>query len=186
MPNELIEPDRIDAADPIGQIVTCHGLKGELKVEPLTDFPSRFREGASLLLRGELRRIESVRWIKDRAVVKLEGIDTRTDAERLQWEFLYLPERSEPELQTNEYKLEDLVGMIVVTEAGRLLGKIADVLPYPAHDVISVCPQDSEPGEAAARSRNELLIPAVSEFVKRVDLERGRMTVRLLEGMEPE
>ncbi len=152
----------------VGRIVGAHGLRGELKVEPLTRFLERFEPGRTLCLQGQSYKVESCRGHGDRLLVKLVEIDGRSAAESLQWSFLESADAERPGLDEDEYLSRDLLGMAVRTEEGEDLGVVGSVLEYPAHDVLVV---------------GEMMIPAVKEFVREVDLEARRMVVRLIEGM---
>ena len=79
--------------------------------------------------------------------------------------------RSVPELDEDEYFTEDLLDLEVFTTSGEKLGVVDDVLPYPAHDTLQV---------------GEILIPVVKQFVKKIDLEEGRIEVELIPGMRPD
>jgi 16S rRNA processing protein RimM len=152
----------------IGQIVGVWGLKGHVKVEPLTDFADdRFQRGARLRLDEDWTVIQEVRWMKDRPYLKLEGVDTPERARDLQWHYLEAKDEP-PVLEEDEYLTTDLIGLRVETSSGEVLGKVDDVLPLPAHDVLVV---------------GEVMIPAVKEFVLDVDIEGGMILVQLLEGM---
>jgi 16S rRNA processing protein RimM len=143
-------------------------LKGQLKVDPMTDFVSRFERGARLMLRDEWVEVESMTIHKGRPLLKLRGVDDLTAAEKLQWE--YLSAIGRPELDEDEFLAEDLVGLEVFTEEGEQLGVVDDVLPYPAQDVLVV---------------GEIMVPLVKEFVKEIDPDAGRVTVHLIPGMRP-
>lgn len=152
----------------LGRIVGAHGLKGELKVEPLTDFLERFDPGESLMLQGNPVTIAACRIQGNRLLLQLKEVCDRTAAENLQWEYLEIESPERPELEEDEYFSADLIGMRVVTEQGEVLGEVEEVLTYPAHDILVV---------------DGIQIPAVKEFVKQVDLEGRRMIVKLIEGM---
>jgi 16S rRNA processing protein RimM len=152
----------------VGRIVGAFGLKGELKVEPLTDFLERMHKGSRLRLKDEWVTVESFRLHKDRPLLKVSGIDDVTAAQALQWEELFSANTERPALEEDEFLTEDLIGLQVVTVEGTELGEVDDVLPLPAHDVLQI---------------GELMIPAVKEFVKDVDLEAGKITVKLIPGM---
>ena len=155
----------------IGQIVGAFGIRGQVKVDPSTDFLDRFAAGSRLRLNGNWVEVETFAVHKKRPLIKLRGIDTTNQAEALQWQYLETPTERKPDLADDEFLSADLVGLKVVTVEGRELGKVTDVIPMPAHDVIQV---------------GELLIPAVVEFVTDVDLDAGIMTVKLIPGMLPE
>lgn len=152
----------------VGQIVGAFGLKGQVKVQPMTDFWDRFKKGSRLRLNGDWVVIESSSVHKDRPLLKLQGVDDLTAAEKLQWTYLEIPAEERPDIDDDEFLSQDLIGLRVITTDGLELGEIDDVISMPAHDVIQI---------------GELLIPAVLEFVKDVDLDAGTMTVQLIPGM---
>lgn len=152
----------------VGRIVGAHGLKGDVKVELLTDFAERLDVGRRLRLQGDWITVEAARVQGNRLLLHLSGVDDIDQAKALQWEYLEAPEEERPELEEDEYVTADLIGMEVVTDEGESLGKVNDVLMMPAHDVIVVA---------------GIMIPAVKEFVKDVDVEAKRITVKLIEGM---
>jgi 16S rRNA processing protein RimM len=100
--------------------------------------------------------------------MKLEGVNDKTAADALQWEYLEAIVTERPVLEEDEFFVEDLIGLRVVSEDGRELGKIDDIVPNPAHDILQV---------------GAVLIPVVKEFVKEIDLEAGVVTVHLIPGL---
>ena len=152
----------------IGKIVGTFGLKGFLKVWPLTDFPERFEPGRSVLLDGEPREIIELHWHKKQARLKLEGINNISRAEELVGKELFVPSSDLPKLGEGEYLADSLIGLEVFDQDGRRLGKLEEVISAPAHDMYRI-------GTA--------LVPAVSEFVIDVDLEGGRIVIRPIPGM---
>jgi 16S rRNA processing protein RimM len=158
-------PNRIT----IGKIAGAFGIRGQVKVTPLTAFNERFDKGQTVFLDGQPLKIKASQWHKSHFLLTLEGIEDATSAENLQWKTLEAEAGDGPELDEDEYLTKDLIGLLVFTEEGRPLGKVDRVLPYPAHDILVVGP---------------LMIPAVKEFVKAVDLENKTIAVHLLEGME--
>lgn len=153
----------------IGRIVGAFGLKGELKVDPLTDFLDRFQKDSRLRLNGDWVTVESVRMHKGRPLVKLSGIDDATAAEKLQWAYLE-GEEQELELEEDEFLADDLVGLKVFSITGELIGEVDEVLAYPAQDILKV---------------GDIMIPMVQQFIKEIDLEQEKITVELLPGMRP-
>src|SRR4051812_33836613 len=93
----------------IGRIVGTHGLKGEVKVEVLTDFVDRLEVGRRLRLRGDWVTVQSARVHKNRLMLTLSGIDHIGKAEELQWEYLEAPTDERPELEEDEYITADLI-----------------------------------------------------------------------------
>ncbi|MGH7862445.1 MAG: ribosome maturation factor RimM [Candidatus Dormibacteraceae bacterium] len=149
----------------VGRVVTAFGVKGALKVHPLTDFMDRFDPGAELEMDGPQR----VEWSKVRpphVLLKLEGLDDRASAEGLRGRFLEVAEDSLHPLNSGEYYHHQLLGLNVVSAAGVDLGTLTAVLERPANDVW-----------VASAGVVEHLIPAISEAVLGVDLAGGRVTV---------
>ena len=154
---------------PVGRIVGAFGIRGQVKVEPLTDFGERFDTGRILYLDGEPLKIKSSQFHKNQFLLGFSEVPDATAAERLQWKTLEADDDVDLDLEEDEYLTRDLIGLMVLTVEGRPLGKVDEVLPYPAQDVIVV---------------GSIMIPAVKEFVKQVDLENKKIIVKLLEGME--
>lgn len=161
----------------VGTIVKAIGIAGEVVVQPMTDFPARFRklrllwmgrDNASAAATAVEKAVVSPRGIR----LKLKGIDDRTAADRLRGNLLFVDEAHRAKLPPGRYFVHDVLGLAVCDEGGGDLGTVADVLRYPASDVYVV-----------RGARGEILIPAVKEFIRSVDLAGRRMTVRLIEGM---
>jgi 16S rRNA processing protein RimM len=156
----------------VGRIVSAHGVHGDLKVESLTDFPERFRAGSRLWLEGTPRTVERSRQQGKMLVVKLQDIDSRTQAEALRGKLLMVPQAQAIE-QESVYYLHDIIGLQVVEESGNALGEIVDVLATGSNDVYVV------------RGRlGEVLLPALDDVIKHVDLHARRILVDVPEGLE--
>lgn len=152
----------------VGRIRGAQGIRGQVKVEVLTDFLERFSTGARLQLQGRWVQVEGSRWHQGRLILKLAGIDSRTEAEALLGEELSGKRSEVPTLDDDEFLTESLVGLTVMTSDGAQLGKVDDVLLMPAHDVLQV---------------GQVLIPFVKEFIKEVNTDAGTITVELIDGM---
>ncbi|HVA24819.1 MAG TPA: ribosome maturation factor RimM [Chloroflexota bacterium] len=161
----------------VGRIVAAFGTKGELRVMSQTDFPERFEIGAELWMERQDRpfTVEHCRWQKGQAILKLGAIDDRDQAEELHGRYLRVPGSALAELDEGEYYLFQLRGLTVITEDGRELGRVDDVLQTGANDVYIV-----------ATPHGELLLPAIEDVIKEVDLAAGRMVVHLLPGLMPD
>lgn len=161
----------------IGSVVKAFGVEGYVIVQQLTDFPSRFRKRNAVLLgrsEKEVRELEIERAVVEpRGVkVKFTGIGDRDAAEGLVGSFLYIREAERARLPRGHYYTHDIVGLAVVDEQGVVHGTVRDVLKMPAHDVYVV-----------SGKGNEILLPAVKEFVLKIDLAARTMKVHLIEGM---
>jgi 16S rRNA processing protein RimM len=167
-------PDQLYA---VGTIVKAIGIAGEVVVQPMTDFPARFRKLRTLWMgahsgsvseTGVEKAVVSVRGIR----LKLRGIDDRNAAERIRGKMLFVDEDHRARLAKGQYFVHDVLGLAVREEGGADLGTVSEILRSPASDVYVV-----------RGNRGEILIPAVKEFVRSVDLATRTMTVRLIEGM---
>jgi 16S rRNA processing protein RimM len=164
----------------IGRIVKPFGVRGEVVVEPLTDDPDRFAALRTVLVgehatAGRRMKVERVRPTGRGVRLALEGVGDRSAAEGLRGQFLFVPPDERIRLPEGRHFVHTLIGLAVVSEQGEPLGSLVEVLKLPAHDVYVVR------GE-----RGEMMIPAVEEFVRRIDPAAGVITVRLIEGMSPE
>lgn len=151
----------------IGKIVGVFGLKGTLKVWPDTDFPERFDVGKSVLVDGEPYEIIESRWHKLQARIRLKGITRIALAEAFIGKSLAVPADDFPALDEDEYMIGDLIGLEVFDESGLRLGTLEQVHAG-AQDVYEV---------------SGVLVPAVKEFIREVDLRRRRMVIRPIPGM---
>ena len=160
-----------------GKILAAHGIKGEVKVKPLTDNPRRYRRGNSLYLEKEdtFVLITSVRDAgDDLLIVKFKGVDDRTRAEKLRGSFLQVEEENVPPLPEGEYYHFQLLGMEVVEEDGTYLGVLSDFVESGSNDVYKI---DCGNGDY-------LLLPALKQVMTEVDVAKKKMIVRLLPGLK--
>jgi 16S rRNA processing protein RimM len=157
----------------VGRVLAPHGIRGELKVQPLTDFPQRFDAGSRLWLNGQEWVVERGRWAgRGGVILKLRGLETRNDAETLRNAEFTVPEATALE-QEGVYYLHDIVGLPVFDAAGKALGKLEQVFNSGSTDVYVIR------GE-----RGELLLPALDDVITQVDIAGGRIVVDVPEGIE--
>jgi 16S rRNA processing protein RimM len=140
----------------IGRVGKSHGLDGSFVVEDASDAPERFVVGQELLVDGDPARIVAAKRARGRPVIKLDR-----DAER--GAPLELPCAALPPAEEGAFYVFELVGLAVVEEGGRPLGRVADVAPGVANDVLEL-----DSGAA---------LPMVEECVRTVDLDAGRIVV---------
>ncbi|MCX6030652.1 MAG: ribosome maturation factor RimM [Chloroflexi bacterium] len=171
--------DKAQAQPPylaIGAIVGVHGIRGEVKVSLMTDFPERFRRGAKVYLGSGNEvapvEIEAARPHKDFMLVKFKSVPDRNAAELLREQMVLIPEAEAMPLGEHENYAHDLIGLAVETADGRILGRLVEMLFTKANDVYVV------QGDAG-----EVLIPALRDVVRQVDLAAGKMVVMLPEGL---
>jgi 16S rRNA processing protein RimM len=163
----------------IGKIVGPHGIRGEVKVEPMTDFPERFQAGATVFLGLQTgvtdvtpAEIATARPHQGRWLVQFANVKDRNTAETMRDQYVLIPEESAMPLGEHENYAHDLIGLDVVTIDDIALGKLVEILFTPANDVYIV-----------RGDIGETLIPATREVVVSVDLGAHRMTVALPEGL---
>lgn len=160
----------------IGRIVNTQGIKGEMRVVPTTDVPERFKLLNSVLIdkKGALQeyKVEGIRFHKQFVLLKIEGVDNMTDAEKFKNSEIKIPQEQALPLDDNEYYIKDLYEMSVITDEGENLGVIKDIIFTGANDVYVVRNDESE-----------ILIPAIKQCILNVDIEKNEMKVKLLEGL---
>lgn len=160
----------------MGEVAGAHGLKGTLKVRPLTDYPEHLSELKAVMVEAEgceigVRRVTWAKVAGGRATMKIEGIDDRAQAQALLGARLKIRRSDAAPLPPGHYRVSDIVGLRVMTSAGDDLGEISEVIRTPANDVY-VTPR--------------AMIPAVKEIVREIDLERRAMIVEAIPGLTEE
>lgn len=161
----------------VGAITQTHGIRGEVKVFPLTDDVSRFKKGISLILDlGREKRdleVESVKFFKQYVILKFKGYDNINEIEKFVKKNLYVTRENAVKLKKDEYFIADLIDMTVTKEDGTELGSISDVLQTGANDVYVVALADG----------GEVLLPAIKDCILSVDMEKRMMQVHVLPGL---
>ncbi|GAB1476672.1 ribosome maturation factor RimM [Bacillota bacterium] len=158
----------------LGKIVNAVGLKGELKIYPYTDYKEKFDEIEYVLIDGRNHSIQAVRYLKNMAVLKLEGIDTRTEAEGLKEKELFILRKDAPPLPAGTYYVKDLIGLSAVDESGKAIGILSEVIINSGQDIYMIKPHDGG---------GDFPLPAVEEFIRDIDMEKGIIVVKLIEGL---
>ena len=150
-----------------GEIVTTHGVRGEMKVLPWGDGPDFLLEFKRVCIEGVEYKVESCRVQKTCNLLKLSGIDTMEAAQAMHGKTVQVYRK---DADPNLIFAAELIGVRVFAE-GQQVGVVADVLDYPGNKVYVV------------RGEHEYMIPAVKAFVLSTDIDAGVMQVRLIEGM---
>lgn len=161
----------------IGVITQTHGIRGEVKVFPTTDDASRFKKLKDVIMDTGRERlnmeIEGVKFFKQYAIVKFKGYDSINDVEKYKGSKLYVTRDKAVRLKKDEYFIADLIGLQVVTEDGEPFGILKDVMATGANDVYVVEREDE----------SEVLLPAIRECVRKIDMEQGVITVHIMDGL---
>jgi len=165
-------PSAADNRIVIGKAGAPHGIRGELRVIPLTDFPERFEELKQVYIGGELLDVEDVKHHKQFVIVKFKQYKVREEVSRLTGELLYIDKKDAMPLEEGEYYTFDIIGLEVFDMEGQSLGFVTEVLKTGSNDVYVT----SKKGEA-----KQLLIPALKAVVKEINIPEGRMVVDMPE-----
>lgn len=161
----------------IGKIINTHGIKGAVKIIPLTDEPKRFEllEYVYIDHKRKLQKytIEDIKYFKNLVIIKFKELEDMTSAEALKESIIKIPREWALPLEDDEYYISDLIGIEVSTDNGEDLGSIKDVIRTGSNDVYVI----------EAEDKKEILIPALKQCIKKVDMENRTMIVSLLEGL---
>lgn len=150
----------------VGKIVNTHGLKGEVKVMPLTDDMRRFDDLEYVLIDEKEVEVEGCKYQKDRVIVKLEGVDKVEDAERLKNKFMEIPREFAVELEEDCYFLADLRECTIFDTENNEIGKVYDVIQTKNNDVYWI------------RKPKEILIPALKSIVTEINIDDRKIIIR--------
>ncbi len=174
LPPTLENPPQVPSdAIIVARVNRAHGRDGGLSVELHSDLPGRFDAGRELLIDGTTRTIASSRQTgPDSALLWLEGITTRAAALPLTGKYLAAPPGAEGTLEEGEYFHYQLIGMVVRTDDGEVLGEMQEIIETGSNDVYVV-----------RGDGGEVLVPATSRVVLHVDVPNSTMTVRLPDGL---
>lgn len=161
----------------IGQIVNTSGLKGEIKIKPFTDDITKFNNFKTIYvsIKKELKEfeIERVRFSKNMVFLKLKGIDTIEEAENYRNLYLKIKRDKDEKLEEDTYYIVDILGCKVYTDEQKELGEVIDVFETGSNDVYVV---KDELGK-------QVLLPAIKDVIKNIDIENKTIIVHLLEGL---
>ena len=156
----------------VGKIVNTFGIKGEVKVNLYTEDISNFKTNNKVYVNDKEMQVENSRLQKNMLILKLKGIDNMNDAEDLRGSIIKV-DRSKNDLPEGTYYIADLIGLDVYTEDGSLLGKVIDIYNTGANDIYTVKTQDGK----------EVLLPAIKDVIKQVDIQNGKIIVHILKGL---
>ncbi|KUK11430.1 MAG: Ribosome maturation factor RimM [Clostridia bacterium 41_269] len=172
-PKKVI-PEKIAVA----KVINTHGIKGEVKAVPLSDFKDRYQQLKEVFIKEKNEysplNLEKVRWHKGNLLLKFKEISSINEAELLKGNYIFINRSDAVELPKDTYYIFEIVGLEVYDAENNVkLGIVTEVLQTGANDVYII--KDS--------SGRELLVPALKKVVVKVDLEKNRMLVKLPEGL---
>lgn len=161
----------------IGQIVNTFGIKGFVKVTPFVDDISRFDDLKKVYIKKQKilkeLEVEEVKYHKNMVLIKFKGIGKVEDAETLKNSYIEVDRENAIDLEEGTYFIVDLIGLQVITDEGDSLGKLDDIFNTGSNDIYVV---KDELGK-------QILLPAISEVIKEINLEENKIIVHLLEGL---
>lgn len=165
-----------------GKIVNTHGIKGEVKIYPYTDDLQDALKLKSLYIGDDVSDshskkekiiIKSIKIHKNMFLAMLENIDSVEKAEKLKNKYVFREFDKAEELEEDEYYVKDLIGLNVYLESGEEFGVIKDVTNTGANDIYTI----------ASKSHGDVLIPAIKDVVKEIDIKGKRICIHLMEGL---
>ncbi len=161
----------------IGQIVNTHGVKGMVKIVPYTDDIKRFDDLKELYVIQKNKKtkyeIEKVQYHKNMVLVKLKGVDSINEAELLKQSSVQIDRKDAIKLEKDTYFIVDLIGLKVVSDNEENLGTLVDIYNTGSNDIYVV---KDELGK-------QILLPAISEVIKEINMEKKLITVHLMKGL---
>lgn len=159
----------------VGQIISFFGIKGEVKLYPLTHDLDRFKRDHPYYIGNDhsMVHIKSFRDLKNVLVVKFEEFDNINEVLKFRDQYLYVSSEDLLNLEENEYYIHDLIGLDVVSHEDKHLGKLVDVIENSSNDIYVIETADGK-----------IMIPAVREFILDVDLGKKTMKCKIIEGFD--
>ncbi|MBU5426511.1 ribosome maturation factor RimM [Tissierella pigra] len=160
----------------VGKIINSHGIKGEVKIYPLTDNINRFDYLKTAYIGDKKIKVEleRVKYHKNLAILKFKEFNDINEIIFLKDSFIYVDETEKVVLPENHFFIYDLVGSKVFDTKNNLIGILSDVIQGPSNDVYII--KDVEKDK-------EYLIPAVNQFIININIDNKEIVVNPIEGM---
>ena len=161
----------------LGQIVNTFGIKGMVKVKPFTDDIEQFEQLQTIYIKKNNSKkeyeIEEAKNHKNMILLKIKGIETLEEAETLRNSYVIISRDQAKELEEGTYYIVDMIGLEVYTEEGEKLGILEDIFNTGSNDIY----------EVKDESGKQILLPAIDEVIKKIDMENKKITVHLIKGL---
>ena len=162
----------------VGKIVNTHGLRGEVKVGTWTDYPEVFEDIDFVYVKkkSEYERLDvkGIKYQKNNLIVRFSQITDINMAEKYKNQVIYAEREILGELPEGVYYIADLIGLDIVTEDGEKIGTVSDVFNTGSNDIY----------EVKREGKKNLLLPVIDDVVLNIDVEGGKITVRMMDGLE--
>ena len=152
----------------VGKIVNTHGLRGEVKVVPWTDYPEVFADIDFVYVKKKSE------YQKNNLIVRFSQITDINMAEKYKNQVIYAEREILGELPEGVYYIADLIGLDIVTEDGEKIGTVSDVFNTGSNDIY----------EVKREGKKNLLLPVIDDVVLNIDVDSGKITVRMMDGLE--
>ena len=160
----------------IGIILKPQGIKGEIKIKPVSPDPDRFYDLEHVFINSvEVQKyiVEKIRVSGEFVFLKFDGVNSRNEAEELRGKEILVMQDQLIDLEKNEYFVHDLIGCSVIDQNGNLVGEIVDIMQQSSNDIYVI--KDSQ--------AREHLIPAISDVIKQVDIAGKKIFIHVMEGL---
>ncbi len=159
----------------VGKIINTHGIKGNLKVFPLTDYMERFEELNWVYIDGNDEKfyIKDVKYMPTVVLLSFKGYENIDSVEKFKDKYILIDESQRRNLPEDTYYIADIIGLDVYTVKNEYIGKVKDIIQTSSNDVYVI-----EGG-----NNKEIMIPAVEEFIPEVCLKEGKIIIDPIEGM---
>ncbi len=162
----------------VGKIVNTHGLRGEVKVVPWTDYPEVFEDIDFVYVKkkSEYERLDvkGIKYQKNNLIVRFSQITDINMAEKYKNQVIYAEREILGELPEGVYYIADLIGLDIVAEDGEKIGTVSDVFNTGSNDIY----------EVKREGKKNLLLPVIDDVVLNIDVDGGKITVRMMDGLE--
>lgn len=162
----------------VGKIVNTHGLRGEVKVVPWTDYSEVFEDIDFVYVKkkSEYERLDvkGIKYQKNNLIVRFSQITDINMAEKYKNQVIYAEREILGELPEGVYYIADLIGLDIVTEDGEKIGTVSDVFNTGSNDIY----------EVKREGKKNLLLPVIDDVVLNINVEGGKITVRMMDGLE--
>lgn len=157
-----------------GKIVNTHGIKGEVKIYSYTDNPSNILKLKKVYIENNEYQVERIRLASNMFILKLKGIDRIEDTESIKNKEIFREVLNKEKESTDEFFVRDLIGLDVVNEEENKIGILSDIINTGANDIYVV----------KREAQKELLLPAIKQVVKNIDIKNKKIVVKIMEGLE--
>ncbi len=159
----------------VGKITNTHGIRGDVKVLPLTDYMERFEELEWIYIDGYREKfyIENIKYKSTLVILSFKGYEDINLVEKFKDKYLLIDETQRRDLPEDTYYIADIIGLDVYTVKDEYVGKVKDIIQTGSSEVYIIKSTDNK----------EIMIPAVKEFIPEISLDKRKIVIDPIEGM---